>query len=113
MLPGEDFAITSDDGSFVYTPPTGFTGVREFGYSATDGMGGVSDVTTITLTVAPPVLLDEPGLPTQPDGDPTDGGAVPTVLASTGSTTGYALGTLAALLAATGFVLVRSSRRVA
>ena len=67
---------------------------------------------TITFQVRPRVALDEPTIPTLPDGDPEDS-TVPSTLASTGSAPSWALGVLAALIAATGFVLVRSSRRVA
>jgi hypothetical protein len=114
LLPGEDLTMKTSSGEFVYTPPTGFTGTREFQYLATDGTVD-SNYATLTFTVQPRVALDlpdEPDLPTLNGDDPTDG-TVPTALASTGSTTGYALAALAALLAATGFVLVRSSRRVA
>jgi hypothetical protein len=115
LLPGEDLTMTADAGAFVYTPPTGFTGTREWSYLTTDGTDE-SNYATITFTVGPQVALDFPDVPTLPDGDPTEDGtddSTITTLASTGSTSAYALGTLAALLAATGFVLVRSSRREA
>ena len=109
LLPGESLSGKLD-GSFAYTPPTGFVGDRVFSYGIWDGTATAD--TTLTFQVRPRVSLDEPTIPTLPDGDPEDG-TVPSTLASTGSTPSYALGTLAALIAAVGFVLVRSSRRVA
>lgn len=108
LLPGEDLTMLSLDGAFTYTPPTGFTGTREFSYDATDGTD-TSNLSTITFTIQPRGA-GNPLIPTVP-GDPDDS-TIPT-LAATGSTPAYALGTLAVLVAATGFVLVRSSRREA
>ncbi|SNY04811.1 beta strand repeat-containing protein [Paractinoplanes atraurantiacus] len=43
-------------GKVVYTPPSGFSGVATFGYTATDGDGNTTS-TTVTITVgAPPVV---------------------------------------------------------
>jgi hypothetical protein len=109
LLPGESLSGKLD-GSFAYTPPTGFVGDRVFSYGIFDGTDASAEA-TITFQVRPRVALDEPTIPTLPDGDPEDS-TVPT-LASTGSTPAWALGVLAALVTATGFVLVRSSRRVA
>jgi Tol biopolymer transport system component len=46
------------DGSFIYTPVTGYTGTDSFAYSVTDASGASSTATaTLTITVAnsPPV----------------------------------------------------------
>ena len=45
-------AVVQPDGSFTYTPPTGFIGVDTFDYSVTDADGAVDDA-TVTLTVQP------------------------------------------------------------
>jgi hypothetical protein len=42
----------SGDGTFTYTPYTGYTGQDSFTYHATDGYGGSSTVKTVTLYVA-------------------------------------------------------------
>jgi VCBS repeat-containing protein len=39
------------DGSFTYTPDSGFTGTDTFTYAANDGLGG-SDTATVTITVS-------------------------------------------------------------
>ena len=112
VLPGEDLTMLTNGGAFTYTPPTGFTGTREFMYLATDGTD-TSNYATITFTIQPrgagnPLIPTVPGDPDLP----TDDSTIPT-LAATGSTPSYALATLAAMVAGIGFVLVRSSRRVA
>jgi hypothetical protein len=48
------------DGSFTYTPNTGFLGGDLFTYAANDGVSS-SGITTVSLTVMPPTL---PGAPT-------------------------------------------------
>ena len=103
LLPGESLSGKLD-GSFAYTPPTGFVGDRVFSYGIFDGTAPSAEA-TITFSVQP--RGGQPGDPLIPT-DTT----IPT-LAATGSTPAYALGTLAVLVAATGFVLVRSSRREA
>ena len=59
LLPGEDLTMTTMEGEFVYTPPTGFTGTRVFSYLVTDGIAE-SNYATITFTVAPRVGTDFP-----------------------------------------------------
>ncbi len=49
------------DGSFSYTPNTGFSGTDTFTYSVSDGNGG-SDTATVTITIpanSPPVAGDD------------------------------------------------------
>ncbi|MCB0960871.1 MAG: tandem-95 repeat protein, partial [Acidimicrobiales bacterium] len=53
--PAQGTVALDPDGSFVYTPPTGFRGETTFTYTIT-GTGG-SDTATVTITVAAP---DEP-----------------------------------------------------
>jgi VCBS repeat-containing protein len=50
----------NSDGSFTYTPTTGYSGPDSFQYQATDGYFA-SNVATVTLTVAndPPVISEE------------------------------------------------------
>jgi hypothetical protein len=76
------------DGSVTYTPNAGFSGSDSFGYSVSDGNGGVASA-SVTVTVngpinSPPVALDDgattdQGVPvtiavlandSDPDGDP-------------------------------------------
>ena len=51
------------DGGFTYTPDPDFWGEDSFTYRASDGLGGESEATTVTLGVAPvndlPVALDD------------------------------------------------------
>ena len=48
--------VLNPDGSFTYTPTTGYAGVATFQYTAHDAEGLNSDVTaTVTLTVTDPV----------------------------------------------------------
>ncbi len=48
------------DGSFVYTPNTGFVGTDSFLYSIRDGFGGFATATVfITVTNAAPVAVDD------------------------------------------------------
>ena len=50
------------DGTFTYTPVTGFVGTDSFGYTISDGRGG-TDTATVTITVnavnLPPVASDD------------------------------------------------------
>ncbi len=51
-------ATISADGSFMYAPPPGYTGIDSFNYSAANPVG--TDTGTVTLTVrAVPVALDD------------------------------------------------------
>jgi uncharacterized repeat protein (TIGR01451 family) len=53
--PGNGMVDLSTDGSFVYTPTTGFSGVDSFTYHAYDGMDNSNIATVwITVTAAPP-----------------------------------------------------------
>ena len=48
------------DGSFTYTPATGFTGTDTFTYTASDGNGSsVTETVTITVTPAPDVVIGD------------------------------------------------------
>jgi Bacterial Ig domain/Cadherin-like domain/Dockerin type I domain len=50
----------SPDGQFVFTPTAGFVGNTQFGYTVTDGYGGVSTgVVRIAVTNAAPVAADD------------------------------------------------------
>ncbi len=55
---------TADDGSFLYTPATGFAGMDSFAYEATDG-ATFSNAATVTITVTatgantPPIATDD------------------------------------------------------
>lgn len=48
----EEFSSTHD-GSFIFTPPAGFTGTRVFTYRLRTGAGDLSDPGTITIDVLP------------------------------------------------------------
>lgn len=54
--------IMNNDGSFTFTPTTGYSGLDSFTYRATDG-GGLSDTATVNLTITippgPPVANDD------------------------------------------------------
>ena len=56
-------AIVNADGTYTYTPRSGFTGQDEFSYSITDADGDIS-VATVTVTVSdgatPPISDDSP-----------------------------------------------------
>ena len=49
--PGGSTTLNSN-GSFTFTPSSGFTGVASFGYTAHDGNGG-TDQATVSITVSP------------------------------------------------------------
>jgi hypothetical protein len=51
MIAGESIAMPLD-GSFSYTPPTGFTGTRVFSYEVTDGTATSSATFTFTIETA-------------------------------------------------------------
>ena len=78
----------SSDGSFEYTPNSGFTGIDSFTYTISDGQGG-TDTATVTVEVNPPannnptaavgngttvedtpIDFDVLGSSADPDGDP-------------------------------------------
>jgi VCBS repeat-containing protein len=48
--PLHGFVTVNADGSFTYTPDSGFTGSDAFTYVASDGLGG-ADTATVTITV--------------------------------------------------------------
>ncbi|ROS51377.1 S-layer family protein [Frigoribacterium sp. PhB24] len=50
--PANGEATVAADGSYVYTPATGFSGTDTFRYTTTDGGGGTS-TSTVTVTVTP------------------------------------------------------------
>jgi hypothetical protein len=115
VLPGESWALDAD-GSFVYAPPTDFTGVRTWRYEVHDGQAD-SEWADVVFTIA------EPMLPTLPDPAPAPSGPAPTTagggeggsLASTGLDGAGLAGTagLAGLLVAGGMLARRISRREA
>jgi uncharacterized repeat protein (TIGR01451 family) len=52
------------DGSFEYTPDSGFNGLDEFEYRVADPEGGVSDnAAVVRLSVLPPVVVDPTSIP--------------------------------------------------
>jgi uncharacterized repeat protein (TIGR01451 family) len=53
------------DGSFTYTPGSGYSGPDSFTYRASDGRGGVSDVATVTIAVVG--VNDPPSMTVGPD----------------------------------------------
>ncbi len=66
--------VLSPDGTFVYTPETGFRGTDQFTYRADDG-GASSHVATVTITVRPIILpgtelIPEPPAPEPPPVEP-------------------------------------------
>ena len=48
----------NSDGSFLYTPNTGFSGVDTFTYTAKDPSTGTSNTATVTVTVNPVAVND-------------------------------------------------------
>lgn len=52
----------SEDGSFTYTPSSGFTGTISFRYIVDDGNGSESlfDTATVTITVTPAAVTNDP-----------------------------------------------------
>lgn len=57
--PANGTLIDNGDGTYTYTPNSGFTGTDNFTYTVDDGNGG-TDMATVTVTVnpQPPVSLD-------------------------------------------------------
>ncbi len=47
------------DGSFSYTPPTGFTGDDSFTYTATNALGSATGTVTIHVQSSPPVVTND------------------------------------------------------
>ncbi len=58
LPPSNGTATVESDGSFVYTPDSGFVGTDSFEYTADDG-SDLSASTTVTVTVEPLVPTDE------------------------------------------------------
>jgi hypothetical protein len=52
--PAHGLLVDNPDGSFTYTPRTGYTGPDSFTYTVTDASGGVSGSATVSLTVGAP-----------------------------------------------------------
>lgn len=50
VAPGHGMLQLQPDGSFVYTPDTGFSGIDTFDYTVSDGLGGVATA-TVTIQV--------------------------------------------------------------
>lgn len=96
------------DGSFVYTPPTGFVGDVNFSYRLSDGSDTFSDwiPVTISVTPTPVVTVDQPT---------TDPGATHSTdaetLANTGETSGWLLAPAVALLTAGAGAMLYAGRR--
>ena len=120
-LPGEMWTLAAD-GSFVYTPPTGYTGARVWHYQIHDAEDDSAFVeVTFTITGAPAPAPEpepeptDPILPTLPTTPATTGGGQGGKLASTGMDGAGVAGTagLAGLLLAGGLVARRFSRREA
>lgn len=115
-LAGESLAWNAD-GSFLYTPPIGFTGVRTWTYEATDGTD-TSGSAAIVITVQSlpgtqlPTSSNDPGADSG-SGTGTTGGGSSGSLAATGSDSVFLVGVLAILLVAVGVLLRRGSRREA
>ena len=55
--PANGTVTVNPDGTFTYTPNTGFAGTDQFTYTISDGNGG-TDTATVTLTVAPNTAPD-------------------------------------------------------
>jgi len=53
--PGHGVLVDNGDGSFVYSPASGFSGTDAFDYTVSDGHGG-GDTGTVTITVTPSAL---------------------------------------------------------
>ena len=82
-LPAHGKLSLNLDGSFAYTPATGFTGIDRFTYQASDGQA-LSNVATVSLAVNPNVGTITIALVTQPQ--------EPTVFHFTGGLGKFALG---------------------
>lgn len=118
LLPGESFSLAAD-GSLLYTAPSGYSGVRQFGYTVSDGVVE-SAPAIIRFTVRDPDSDNPtepsdppaPGVPTLP-GRPESGGEPR--LAETGVDAGAPALTagLGALLLALGLLARRRTRRAA
>ena len=52
--PTDGSLVLNADGSFAYTPNTGFTGSDSFTYNADDGLGGEAAATVTLSVIAPP-----------------------------------------------------------
>lgn len=118
-LPGEAWTLAAD-GSFVYTPPTGYVGSRTWMYQVHDAEDDSAFVAvTFTITGAaepePEPEPTDPMLPTLPTTPTATGGAQGGKLASTGMDGAGVAGTagLAGLLVAGGLLARRFSRREA
>ena len=68
--PAHGTLMLSSDGSFVYTPHTGFIGIDSFVYEASDGIQSVAAAVTITVTIPPAPPPPPPGPGPQPDPQP-------------------------------------------
>jgi hypothetical protein len=63
--PTHGVVVLADDGSFSYTPATGFTGSDSFSYKAYDGQAySAVKVVTITVSAIPPIATPTPPPPT-------------------------------------------------
>ncbi len=52
-VPATNGTVSLSDGSFVYTPDPGFTGIDEFTYRAMDDNGGLAPLETVSIRVFP------------------------------------------------------------
>jgi endonuclease/exonuclease/phosphatase family metal-dependent hydrolase len=57
--PGHGVVDLDPDGSFTYTPTSGYLGADSFTYRAHDGLGGKSEPTTVTLNVSTVDAVDD------------------------------------------------------
>ncbi|MDR3636948.1 MAG: Ig-like domain repeat protein [Isosphaeraceae bacterium] len=86
--PAHGAVVVNPDGSFTYTPASGYYGPDSFTYQANDGQAGSSPA-TVTLTVNAPPVVSNVSYTVEEDGTLTT--AAPGVLASASDPDGDAL----------------------
>jgi len=67
--PAHGTLILNANGSFRYTPTTGFSGTDTFSYQAKDAAGALSNVATVTITVSPLHAGFTPAMPFNATGE--------------------------------------------
>jgi hypothetical protein len=70
--------VIAADGSFVYTPPTGFSGIDNFNYTASNGTG--IDVGRVTIRVLPDIFIRLEQTSTSINNVVQDCGGTPTIV---------------------------------